>query len=334
MNEREYLLIRGRLSRADDFEPRRCSSTRHVKEWPEPVQPDHGDVVVQTVADDGSVLRAEQAAVIPEAVCAPGEPTWRVRAYVPLDDHATEVQLRRSHGVLWRAAIPERPNVDVALISRPGRGDRTTSKRRGRGRATPGYPGGEPAVVEIEYTEPADRGLAFIKVVHRWGDRQWQVVHIGRPARRVTIDPDRLPGGKECELLVVYSNGYRSASARTDVFSLDPIGPVITISRPAPGAVFTTGTPIDLEGSVVDPEQPARPLDPATAVWSIDGEVIGTGLVASVGPLPQGRHRIELAYRSDDRGRDELPSVGVDVEVRQSDVPNADDWEPFDHFAE
>jgi hypothetical protein len=85
---------------------------------------------------------------------------------------------------------------------------------------------------------------------------------------------------------------------------------VITIALPSPDAVLTTGTPIDLEGAVVD-----------------------TGLISSVGPLPEGRYRIELAYRSDGRG-DDTPSAAVDVEVRQSEAPVADDWEPFDRFAE
>ena len=82
--QREYLLVRGRLTRDDDFTPRRCGSTTVVRDWPEPEQPDHGDVVAETLDAEGRVLRTERPRIEREGVCAPADRTWRVRVYVPL----------------------------------------------------------------------------------------------------------------------------------------------------------------------------------------------------------------------------------------------------------
>ena len=100
-DQREYLLVRGRLTRDDDFTPRRCGSTTVVRKWPEPEQPDHGDVIAETLDAEGRVLRTERPRIEREGVCAPEDQTWRVRVYVPLDAEATELRLRRLDRVLW-----------------------------------------------------------------------------------------------------------------------------------------------------------------------------------------------------------------------------------------
>src|SRR5688572_29137971 len=116
-DRREYLLIRGRLTRDDVFVPRRCGSTTVVRQWPEPDQADHGDVVAETLDADGHVLRSERPTVRREGVCAPSAPTWRVRVYLPLDATAAEVQLRRGERVLWSSPVGEAPEVRVEVLS-------------------------------------------------------------------------------------------------------------------------------------------------------------------------------------------------------------------------
>lgn len=348
MPDREYLLIRGRLDRADDFTPRRCASTSFVQHWP---HAEHSDIFVDTVSHEGDVVRSMAALVEREQVCAPGGATWRVRAYVPLDEPATGVQLRRGTRVLWETRIPDAPEVHAALEARPSRGSRP-KRATGRGRpqkpkaeddATPGFPGGGPAVLSIEMSDPAEPDLAHVTIVHRWSERGFRTVYIGPPARTIEIPADRLPGGRECRLIVIYSNGFRSATAATEPFELEPIGPVIRITSPEAGARIPEGTPVALEGVVEDPEQPSGPLSKERLAWSVDGNDAGTGPLTSIDPLERGQYTIKLSYRGyDDHptvrdGDSEAPassSATVRITVAEADAVPANAWPDPDPFAE
>ena len=59
MSDREYLMVRGRLNRADDFTPPPCGSTSFVREWP---RAEGSDVFLETVSRDGEVLRSARRA--------------------------------------------------------------------------------------------------------------------------------------------------------------------------------------------------------------------------------------------------------------------------------
>ena len=133
-DRREYLLVRGRLTRDDTFTPRRCGSTTSIHRWPEAEQPDHGDVFAETLDAEGRTLRTEMPRIESEAVCG-AVPTWRVRAYLPLDDEAVEVRLRRADVVLWTQRIGEAPDSMCSFSSGPrgeGAPGRWLSRRQAR----------------------------------------------------------------------------------------------------------------------------------------------------------------------------------------------------------
>ena len=125
-------------------------------------------------------------------------------------------------------------------------------------------------MIALETSEPAESGGAFVTVVHRWGDREFRTVYMGPVKRTLEIPADRLPGGRECRLIVIYSNGIRSATAATKPFSLEPIHPVLRITRPTDGSPLPIGAPITLEGLVQDPEHPSGPRDAERLVWTVD----------------------------------------------------------------
>ena len=346
MSDREYLLIRGRLNRADDFTPRRCGSTSFVQRWP---NVEGSDVFVECVSLDGNVLRSEPALVESELVCAPGEQTWRVRAYVALDAEAASVRLRRGERVLWEMRIPERPEVRVALEAPPvrGSGSDPVSKRKRAGRpkpadgATPGFPGGRPAVLVLETSEPAAPDLAHVTVVHRWGERSFRTVYVGPAERTIEISPDRLPGGRECRMIVIYSNGVRSATAATDPFELEPIGPVVRIIRPEDGAELPVGRPVGLEGTVQHPEHPSGPLQDQRLIWTVDEREVASGPMTSVDPLKPGEHVIGLSYRFGKDGSEtprgdtdarDLRNARVRIVVHETAAAAADAWPTWSPF--
>ncbi|MEO6651294.1 MAG: hypothetical protein ABIP17_01385 [Ilumatobacteraceae bacterium] len=326
-DQREYLLVRGRLTRDDDFTPRRCGSTTFVRNWPEPEQHDHGDVIAETLDAEGRVLRTQRPRIEREGVCAPEVQTWRVRVYVPLDDEAAELRLRRGDRLLWSTPIGEPPMVGVKVLSPPTRG------KSDRERDESGFPGGEPAVLGLDVSRPTDPDVAYVKVVYRWAERGFHTVYLGPTRRRISIDPDRLPGGARCEFFVVYSDGLRSAAARTKPIKVEPIGPVLTIMRPEGGSTFPEGAPVDVECLVQHPESPdvLAEAEERTA-WLVDGEPIATGTLTSIGPLAAGTHRIEVRLSAGGRRAD--VETGVDITVRKARAALADDWPEHDPFAD
>lgn len=346
MSDREYLMIRGRLNRADDFTPRRCGSTSFVRQWP---RAEGSDVFVETVSRDGDVLRSYPALVKSESVCASGRESWRLRGYVPLDAEAIRVRLRRAARVLWEERIPDAPTVRVTLDERPVRGGGTpaSAKRRRKPNdesgGTPGFPGGSPAVLTFETSEPAEPERAYVTVVHRWSERGFRTVYIGPLTRTLDIPADRLPGGRDCRLIVIYSNGMRSATAATKPFALAPIHPVLRIMRPTDGSRLPSGVPITMEGLVQDPEHPSGPLDAARLVWTVDEREVGTGPLMSVAPLESGEHTIGLSYRIVDdspaasrrgSGSRQSPSTFVSVVVAKARAIPADAWPAWHPFEE
>ncbi len=348
MTGREYLLIRGRLNRADDFTPRRCGSTTFVQRWP---HDDGSAVFVETVSRDGDVLRSYPALVKSEVVCATRRESWRVRGYVPLDAEAARVRLRRAGRVFWEDRIPEAPTLRVSLKSRPVRGGantRSTTRRRQSGRdvgQTPGFPGGRPAVLTLETSGPAAAGSgAFVTIVHRWSERGFRTVYIGPVNRTLEIPADRLPGGRECRLIAIYSNGLRSTTAATEPFGLDPIGPVLRITYPADGSRLPNGAPIRLEGLVQDPEHPSGPLVADRLIWRVDDREVGTGPLTSVDPLESGEHTISLSYREIDdaphtrhrraTAARAFPSTSVRIVVARAKAVPANAWPAWNPFGD
>lgn len=320
-DRREFLLVRGRLMRDDTFVPRRCGSTTSIHRWPEGVQPDHGDVFAETVDAEGRVLRTEMPRIESEAVCSPIL-TWRVRVYIPLDDAAAAVRLRRGDVVLWTRPIGEAPNVEVELVARPTRGKRVV----------PGaaFPGGRPAVLALDRTRAVDSSTAYVKVIYRWAEGRFAGVYLGPARAKISIPADRLPGGRRCEFFVAYSDGVRSAVARTDPIAVEPIGPVITVVHPAEGARFTVGTPVELECVVQDPEHPAEPArEPERTQWWVDGEAVGSGTRHSAGLLAEGEHRIEVRHRRSDRREVAVRRTVMISPARVTPASERPDRDPF-----
>lgn len=301
----EYLVIAGLLDRAGRFTPRRCRSTTNVREWP---VIEKSEVVVELLDADEQVLHREPARVTADVDCDPGDAKrFRLLAYIELRPDATAVRLRRDDLVLWQTRIPPAPRLRlVAARRRPDR------KRR--------YELG------LRFSEPYDG--AHVTVVYQWGERRFRTIHVGRPAEVIRLDTSDLPGGPECRFVVGYSNGLRSTGAATRTFSLPPLGPSLTIARPARRDRVPAGTPIHLEGHVTDPERPGGARPDEHLVWLLDGEEIGRGPVWSTDALEAGAHEVTLRYETE-----EPVEATVQLRVVASKVPTAqgwDDWDPTD----
>jgi hypothetical protein len=298
-DEREALLIRGTLDRAGRFTPGRSRSTTNVREWP---VVESSDVVAELLDADGEILHRELAEVRPNIDCAPGDARqFRLQVYIELREDATAVQLRRGDLVLWRSDIAGPARLKVKL------GRRRKDK----------------IVVRSTFSEAGDN--ANMLVVYQWGEGRFQPVYAGPPQETLEIDLAEMPGGEDCRFAVTYSNGMRSASAATDTFAVARRGPSVTIVRPEKNAKIVAGTPVILEGGVLDRERRGGPRLSEDVVWLVDGAEAGRGLIASVDGLTEGAHEIELVYNADPGA-----SARVEVTARASRAAPADTWGDWD----
>lgn len=304
---REVLVIRGRLDRAGRFTVGRCRSTPHVREWP---VIDHSDVIIELLDREMNVLHREPAGVHADVACAPGDAqSFRVEGYIELRPDAAAVRLRRNDLVLWYRDIPEAPRAELAV----SRGKRGRSVRMRLAMSD----GGEGANMLVMY---------------QWGARRFQPVYTGTPVERLDIDLSDMPGGEECRLLVTYSNGVRSVSMASETFALPLVGPTVTIVQPTPDTTVVAGTPVVLEGGVIDRERPGGPKLDDDLRWYVDGEPVGTGPITSIDGLAEGGHTIELVYV--DASGDRRFVAASQLVARRSKHPTADTWDDWDPFAQ
>jgi hypothetical protein len=259
IRENETLAVHGVLDRAGRFRPRRCTSTTFVRRWP---RPDTSDITVELLDRSGQLLLREPVRMRPRHGCDAGDVSeWNLTGYVALREDGEYVVLRRGEIELWRAEVREAPRLDVTLARA-----RVSRERR--------------ATLSFRFSEPYEG--AFLQVVYQWGERRHHVVALIEPRDTLDVDLATLPGGRSCRFVVQYSNGMRSAGAATREFALDPLGPALTIVKPATQAVLLPGQPLELEGQVVDPEQPRGPQRGESLSWIVDEQVIGRGMIAGL----------------------------------------------------
>lgn len=288
----EILCVRGRLQPDLRFIPTRPYSTTWVRRWPDP----DGIHELQLLGGDGEVLSiGNLSARVP--VDHEGAPPYlKVTGYVALRDGARHVRLLARGVEAWRAEVPPPAELSVKLGRVTKAGKVTLGIECSRGGAG-----------------------AHVGVVLAWGPRRFRTVGIFKPSSSLTLDLASFPGGRRCQLVVHYSNGLRSASARTKRFALAERPPEVAIVRPAHGSKLSPHAPLDLEASVNDPQTGPVPDDAVR--WFVDGEEAGRGRVVTIAPLSPGRHEICARYPKGKRSAEDVAGVSVSRPKRGGPVP-------------
>lgn len=115
------------------------------------------------------------------------------------------------------------------------------------------------------------------------------------PVNTLTLsDIGSLPGsnGKNARIRVLASDGYNTAIALSQPFTVKNRPPEPAISSPASGEVFAADEPVILHGSALDPETGGVSAD--ALQWSIDGKAVGAGPDVEVNGLAPGVHSAGL----------------------------------------
>jgi hypothetical protein len=265
----EILAIRGRLYSDLRFQLYGSYSTTYVRDWPE--MPD-GEYSVELRNDADEMLNREPLIVF-ESSSRPSVLTRcrRVAGYIALVPRAKTLEVRKGKILLRKFEVPKKPSIAL----------RWNNRRVTRGKHF---------ALGLKCSEPGPG--AAVRLFYQWKERNLRPLGMVVPTARVPIDFSLLPGGDKCRLLVLYSNGLRSATAATPYFAVPKAVPVLTMLSPSDKSTFFPWHWVELEAELEDLQECA--IGEEDFVWELDGKVVHVGRIGSLHDLTEGSHRITL----------------------------------------
>jgi len=152
------------------------------------------------------------------------------------------------------------------------------------------------------------------------GGATWQPVELFSGNSSVSLDTSNLPGGSQCLLRVVVTDGFNTGLAVTDPFSLPTHAPEITIIGVTEGQKLAFGIPAELQAFAMDAEEGSLPSISVWWVLSGPEPANKTGRTLSLSGLPPGIYSA-AAYAIDAAG--ESGSATRTFEVLPISIPEA-----------
>lgn len=280
-----YLRVSGRLS------PDRRLRLRpgHLVDVPDRAAPRREGRAVAEVLDGRGQVRVRHPLGIGHR-CAQGDGSVLLRGAVPFPEDAARVR------VLFDGVV-------VGEIVRSAHAPRVVLRRTPTGEAR-----GRQAV-SWEATHAEGLQLHFFLRYSHDGGRRWNRITLrtGRPA--IELDLDALPGGTDCRLAVVASDGVNTTVVESAPFSV-PLKPCrATVLGPADGARLGVDEPARLRGQGYWLEENRVETEHLTWTSSRDGE-LGRGVALDV-RLSAGAHEIRLVAGDGTRAGSALVRVAV-----------------------
>ncbi|SDY88897.1 hypothetical protein [Nitrosomonas sp. Nm58] len=295
---RTFLRFVGKLWENGEFEPGIGWETERIRRRPNP-DPYHQ---LQIIDKMGNVLAAgsvELRTPLCRSRGTDGMIGAKVVGYVALHPEGYAVVFRCGERILYRVELkPERPAIT-----------RITVKVDEDYRIHANW--------EAEHSQPLWFNLIFI-------DSDRRAISIGHELseKQLVIETNHLPGGPNCTLAILATDGVRSTTMLSDPFSLPEKPPQLLIITPGGGEVLNPDQPISLLGNAHD--LAGRTLSDEHLIWMVDGEVFAQGKrLVPLGPLVPGPHRIKLAYQPPNSDITVQTEVTVNVSNRS---PEQEEW--------
>jgi hypothetical protein len=146
-------------------------------------------------------------------------------------------------------------------------------------------------VVEWDAEHPDGAPLAFLPLYRPEGG-DWQPLGLPQPIASAAVDFDALPGGDDCRIRVLATDGVNTATVDSDRFAVRRKGLQPVILAPDDGAVIALGAPVTLTGQAFHWEEPGRGSTNLRWRSSRDGELgVGPSLDVVLSP---GDHTISV----------------------------------------
>ncbi|MCQ4211709.1 hypothetical protein [Streptomyces longispororuber] len=145
---------------------------------------------------------------------------------------------------------------------------------------------------------PECANLAYV-VLFSTDSRTWTPLCLPQSEPETSVDFDELPGGPECRVRVMASDGLHTAVVDSPAFAVRRKGPQPLILCPDDGAEIPFGAPVVLMGQAASPEDPGRFSDDLRWRSSRDGD-LGSGPSLDVA-LSLGDHTLTLEAAGSER---------------------------------
>lgn len=283
----QYFQLIGRLRADNQFVLRPGYLTEQPPPSPEP---DRTTVFAEIRAHDRTLVRAPLTTY---EYCGTNDPTLAVRGTVPLPEEADHMVIVRSE--------PDRVDVIVADIDIPPTGPQLEILEAPRGDVTGRHlitwrAADDPPATEFRIRYSHDACRTWIPVVLR------------TTSLSVSVDVDELPGGDQCRVAVVATNGIRSTTVESEPFRV-PVKPCRSLIQRPSGDVELSTEEVDLLGNGWWLEEATAELDELSWRSDVDGELgRGRRLRAQLSP---GRHVLTLTAGVGERAGSSSVVVGI-----------------------
>ncbi|MEV4702384.1 hypothetical protein [Actinoplanes sp. NPDC049316] len=145
------------------------------------------------------------------------------------------------------------------------------------------------------------------------GGASWQVIGVGLTGSSMSAPRWSLPGSSHAQVKVIAGDGVHSTAAVSATFSLPDLAPIVSVSAPVAGKVFTGEQGIVFGAQAYDAEDGS--LHDAAVQWSSDRDgLLGTGLwlPRNADELSEGEHVISVTAR-DSAGHTGTATVRIRV---------------------
>ena len=230
---------------------------------------------VDLVDERGRVLLRHRLAISP--FCADGTRINQlaVLGKVPFPPGTQTMQFYRDDVLVHEFAVPEGMPV-VRLLWEP--------QKPVTGRQLVAWSG----------QHPEKRPLTYALRYSHTGGRTWQPLGFDLEETELEVDFDRLPGGDECRLGVMATDGVNTVAQDSEPFSAPVKACMAMILSPEEGTEFAVNEPVPLRGQGFYLEEGVPETEALRWVSSQDGD-LGWGMSLEVASLSPGFHEITLA---------------------------------------
>lgn len=235
----------------------------------------------RTVDERGLTKRRIPLATAPICVVVDSESHSLLSGVIPYDSDAIGLRVLSDGGILHEVILPK-PNGTIEL-SADWSGKNEISEAR-----------------DVTWRSSLDSSNARYLVSYSWDDGQsWMAVSLMLPSRTCPIDFATLPGGRQCRLRILGSDGSSAAVFVSERFAVRRKGVECSILIPSNGAVIAAGPTLAI-GQAYDHE--SRRFIDSGLVWTDettdgnDSSIIGSGSYAMM-DCSLGVHRLKLHDR-------------------------------------